>query len=349
MGYEDGYKEGLQVEDAEATQYIEELRKERERLFIAKKQVQDQKREYRKFLTVEARSKHLQDVMIETAREISETKPLKVDFQYPDRVAKEAILQISDWHYGEDVNQFNNTYNTKVCKDRVEQLTQQTIKYCLEEEISTLKVLNLGDMISGNIRVSARVLNEEDVITQIMEVSEIIAEMLTQFSTFFDVEFYSVLDNHSRVNANYAQHIEKESYARLTSWYVKGRLEDNSRVKVIENRIGEIEDYDIGVVPIFNEKGLFVHGHNDKIGSVIPDITMLSGIRPVSIFMGHLHSNIEKEEHEIDLIINPSLIGSGVYSKQIRRASLPRQKLNIYIKDDSGSVIREKMYFINVK
>lgn len=347
-GYEKGYKDGINSDDTLTQKYLQDIEEERKSLFVKKKQVQDQMREYRKFLTVEARTKHLQETLFDAAREVSETKPLEVSFDYPDRVAKEAILQISDWHYGEVVEQFNNTYNKDICKDRVKTLTENVIKHGLDEEISILKVLNLGDMVSGNIRVSARVLNEQDIITQIIEVSELISEMLSELSKYFDIEYYSVLDNHSRVNANYAQHIEEESYARLTSWYIKGRLEKNSRIEVIENRLGEIEDYDIGTVPIFDEKGLFVHGHNDRINTIIPDITMLSGIKPISIFMGHLHSNIEKEEHCIDLIANPSLIGSGRYSKQIRRASLPRQKMTIYVKDDNNKVYREKTYFINV-
>ena len=351
-GYEKGYVDGAAMDENQKHIYIEDLRKEREKHYKSKRQLQDKLREYRRYLTIEARAENLKEVLLDRVEEMNENYPLieSSDIKISDS-GRVGVLQISDWHYGEVIEDKLNEYNTEICKKRVEKLTSQTIEYINKLGLEKLIVLNLGDLVSGNIRVSARVMNETDIISQIIEVSEIIAQMLAeiQSKTCIKVEFYTVLDNHSRVSANYSQHIEAESFARITPWHLQARLKDHSHITILENKIEEIEEYDIGHFKIYDSDFLFVHGHNDRINSAISDISMLTKINPVSIFMGHLHSNIEKEEFEIDLIVNPSLIGLGAYSKSIRKSSQVRQKLNIYNRTSDNKAYRELMVFLNVK
>lgn len=350
-GYEEGYEEGLQMEDDEKSLFIKELRDEREKHYKSRRKLQDKLREYRGYLTTEARAENLREVLTDSIQELNEEYPILKSGAYtPTQDGRVGVLQLSDWHYGEVVEDGLNTYNMDVCQERVEILTEKTIHYIKTMDIQELIVLNLGDLIAGNIRVSARVMNETDVISQSMGVAELLVQCLDtiQRETCIKVEFHSVLDNHSRVSANYNQHVEAESFARLIPWYIEGRVADNKNIKIVENKINEVDEYDIGHFQIYDSDFLFVHGHNDRINSAITDISMLSKKTPVSIFMGHLHHNMEKEEFEIDLIVNPSLVGLGDYSKSIRRISKPRQKLNIYNKADNGGAYREMLIFIEV-
>lgn len=350
-GYDVGYEEGLGANNVDKDLYVEELRKERELHYKSKRKLQDKLREYRGNLTTQARAENLRSVLVDSIASMNEEYPIVNTTKYSPRLSNRVgVLQLSDWHYGEVVEDGLNVYNTQVCKDRVEQLAEKTIHYVNEIGLSELKVINLGDLIAGNIRISARVMNETDVISQSMEVAEILVQFLdrVQQETGVRVEFHSVLDNHSRVSSNYNQHVEAESFARLIPWYVEGRLVDNDNIVVIDNKVNDIDEYDIGHFEIHGSDFLFVHGHNDRLNNAITDLTMMTKINPVSIFMGHLHHNAEKEEFEIDLIVNPSLIGIGDYSKSIRRSSKPRQKLNVYNKTDCGKAYRELMVFIEV-
>lgn len=88
---------------------------------------------------------------------------------------KEAILQISDWHYGLEVDNFLNRYSPAIARARVQQLCDQAIARCHHDGIHKIHVVNLGDLISGRIHLPLRVHSRIDVVTQTMEVSELLA------------------------------------------------------------------------------------------------------------------------------------------------------------------------------
>lgn len=334
------------IEDGEI---LDEIELKKEELYMQQVKTRDKLREYRKTLRDEARIENLKDVAIECAKEVALTNPLFIQ-NYPkiDSQGKVAVLSLSDLHYGELVNDFLNTYNTDVFMERMSKITEDTINYCKLMNVTTLKVLNLGDWISGGIHVTTRILAEEDSVGQTMVVAEVVAEMLATFAKEIPVvEFHSVTDNHSRINKNYKEHIEKESFSRFIPWYIETRVSDIENIKVVKNKINEVEEFEIGVFDIFEEKAFYVHGHNDKIATMISDLTLMTKMFPIAVFTGHLHKNFEDEVHGIDLIMNPSAIGSGEYSKKIRKTSRPRQKLTIY-ENNNGVVERVGTFFINL-
>ena len=342
-GYDDGVAENLTEDDL-----LIEIDEKKDDLYKQQVKTRDKLRELRTGLRNEARLDNLKDIFIECADIISKENPISIDTYPASKGDRVAVLQISDLHYGEIVDDFLNTYNKDVFNERIEKLTNDTINYCKLMDIKTLKVLNQGDLFSGNIHISSRVNSEENVVEQTMYVSEVLAKMLTKMAEFIEeVEFHTVLDNHSRINKNKFEHIEKESFGMFVPWFLETRLSNIKNIKVMQNRIKECEELNIGVVDIFHEKAFYVHGHEDKVASVIQDLTLMTRVFPISVFMGHLHQNMEKEVHGIDMIMNPSLIGSGEYSKSIRKTSKPRQKLTIY-ENSNGNVERVCTYFINL-
>lgn len=342
-GYDDAIAANLTDDDL-----LAEMDSKKEDLYKQQVKTRDKLREFRTNLRNEARLENLKDVFTECADIISKENPIHINTYPSSKGDRIGILQLSDWHYGEIVDDFLNTYNKKEFNQRIEKLTSDTIDYCKLMGVKTLKVLNQGDLLSGNIHISSRVNSEENVIEQTMYISEVLAKMLTIMAeSIEEVEFYSVLDNHSRINKSKFEHIEKESFGMFIPWFLETRLSNVENIKIMKNRINEVEDLDIGVVDIFHEKAFFSHGHQDRVASVIQDLTLMTRIFPISVFLGHLHQNMEKEVHGIDMIMNPSLIGSGEYSKSIRKTSKPRQKLTIYENND-GNVDRVCTYFVNL-
>lgn len=342
-GWDDAIKAGISDDVA-----LSELDKKMDELYKQQVKTRDKHRELRSSLRDEARIENLQDVFVECANIISKERPLALN-TYPTYAGERiAIAQFSDWHFDEIVNNFMNTYNHDVFNDRINKLTTDIIRYCKLMDATTLKILNLGDLMSGNLHVSSRVMADEDIVYQTMYVAEAVANMLTEFAKEINlVEFCSVLDNHSRTNKNKKEHIEKESFARFIPWFLEPRLANIRNIKIVKNRINEIEEFNIGLIDIFHEKAFFVHGHEDKVSSVISDLTLMTKIFPIAVFIGHLHQNMEMEVHSIDLIMNPSLIGTGEYAKSIRKSSKSRQKLTIY-ENNNGSVERVSTFFINL-
>jgi len=342
-----GYNKAIK-QNADTDELMDELEIKEHELYKQQVKTRDKLREMRKHLRDEARIENIEDRFVECAEIISQEKPLTLN-TYPSNDGKRVgLLQLSDWHLGELVDNFMNTYNQDIFDKRMNKLTTDTIRNCKLMGVSTLKVLNQGDLISGNIHVSTRVSNEEDVIHQTMYVAETLSIMLLEFAkNINEVEFYSVTDNHARINKNYKEHIEKESFGRFIPWHLKTRLANIDNIKILDNKINDVLDYEIGIVDIFHEKAIMVHGHRDKVATMVQDLSLMTRIFPIAVFTGHLHRNFEDEIHGIELIMNPSAVGTGDYAKGIRKSSKARQKLTIY-ENNNGEVERVSTFIINL-
>ena len=348
-GYDDGYEKGYSdASEGEDNEVSEEIDRKKDELYVQQVKTRDQLREYRKLLRDEARVENIQDIFIEAANIISKEKPLRLN-TYPtttgDRVA---VLQLADWHFSELVNNFMNTYDHDIFDERINKLTTDVIRYAKLMDVGTVKVLNNGDLISGSLHVSTRVSENEDAVYQTMYVAETIAVMLSEIAKEVSkVEFYSVTDNHSRLNKNKKEHIEKESLSRFIPWHLKTRLKEIEDISIVDNKINGVDEFDIGMFDIFHEKALFTHGHNGKLGTMIPDLSLMTRTFPIAVFTAHLHRNFEDEVHSIDLIMSPSGIGTGEYAKDIRKSSKARQKMTIY-ENNNGEVERVSTFLINL-
>ena len=79
--------------------------------------------------------------------------------------SKKAILELSDWHYGIDIDSYYNEYNPQIAKDRLSDLLMQVIKIVNEQRLKKLIIVNLGDLIAGRIHLTIRFNSRIDVIT----------------------------------------------------------------------------------------------------------------------------------------------------------------------------------------
>ena len=348
IAYMDGYDDCLE-KNANMDDELQSLRTAREELYKAKVKVQDANREYRASLRKDARYENLIDSIQDNAKELALMKPLNISKWVGETDEKTGILLLSDWHYGDVIYDFVNQFDADIFTKRLETLIEETRSICVKESFEKLIILNLGDLVSGNIHVSTRVNNEVDIITQVQKVSEYIAQLIQEvLPTVPEIEFYSVADNHSRMTPNKPANIEEENFGRIIHWYLQARFADVDNVKILSNKVHGFDDFDIGMFDVYGEKIIFSHGHNDKISSIVPDLSMMLKVIPMSIMTAHLHRNYEEEEHEVDLIMNPSLCGTNKYAKSIRKSSKPRQKLITY-KKEKGKVKRDCTYLIDLR
>lgn len=336
------------INNISGSDILNDIEDKKQELYKQQVKTRDQLRELRSRLRDEARIENLKERFVECAEIISKEKPLSLAVYPKFENDKVGVLQLSDWHMGEIVDNFMNTYNKDIFDERIKKLTNDVVRYCMLMNVGVLKVLNCGDLISGGLHIGTRVTDEEDSVYQTMYVAEALANMLLEFARDINkVEFYSVTDNHSRVSRNKKEHIEQESFSRFIPWHLKTRLREVENVEIVDNKINGVNEYEIGMFDIFNEKAIFTHGHCDKIPSMVQNLTLMTKVFPVAIFTGHLHRNFEDEVHGIDLIMNPSAVGSGEYGKSIRKSSKARQKLTIY-ENNNGDVERISTFIINL-
>lgn len=315
---------------------LDEVREEKKEIEKLKIQYQDQKREYRNYLRLDARFEHLKQEMI---RAIKETNEIFMD-DYID-IGEErytcASLILSDWHIGLTINDELNVFNNKVANERVQELRDKVIKYCRKNNVYQLNVELLGDMCQGYLHNSSRVFNEEDVISQTMRVSNVLAELINDLAACIpEVDVYSCIGNHGRASANIKDSIQTENFERLITWHLQTKLQ-NPNVKV--------KDCEVDIITYTNMNGdriVAAHGNLDKPNQVVNNFIKMYRYIPDEVHLGHTHYYQENDEYDINVVVNGTLSGMDQFAKSIRKTSQPCQVLRIY--GDDVNTYKIKLY-----
>lgn len=263
------------------------------------------------------------------------------DKVFRENLYKEGILLLSDWHYGIDVDNIFNKYSPEICKKRVNYLERKVSQILHDEEISTLNIINLGDMIAGRIHLTIRLNSRIDVITQTMEVAELLAQFITNItSQGVNINYYSTSDNHSRLEPNLKDSLELESLSRIIDWFLRARLRDNDHVVFYENQFGD----DIVAFKILQYKVAGVHGNKDKLDKIIDRLNTFTHEHFDLICSAHYHHFSCDESNETVLISNASLMGTDDFAFNLRLNSKPSQVLIVSTQDN----ICDHLYKINL-
>lgn len=235
---------------------------------------------------------------------------------------KTAILNIGDWHYGLNIDNRWNRYNSDITKQRVSLLTKEVDEYCQFHNVERIIIAGLGDYISGIIHLPLRLNSREDVMTQIMEVSEIIAEMVSALSMNYLIEFYTVLGNHGRIDSNKKDSIQLENLERIIPWYLKDRLRDNPNVFIDTS-----SDFDMATFTVNGFQFGCAHGDKDGMNQIVKNFTLMTRKPFDVIITAHKHHLGIEEINDCFVVMNPSLMGVDDYAKDLRVSSRPAQTL----------------------
>ena len=280
-----------------------------------------------------SREETIKEIALLTAQEMTSKKLLPT---YSSSVVtdimkcNEAILCISDWHYGIEVSNPWNKFNPDICKERVAKLLSETIRRVKENKVRKLHLVNLGDLIAGRIHLGLRLDSRFDVITQVMEVSEILAEFISSLTKHVYVDYYDCLDNHSRLEPNKKESQELETFARITPWYLKERLSDNERFSIKENEFG----HDLCTFNCLGYEVIGVHGDKDKPLTVIDHLSMMTEKHYDMVLTAHMHHFSGEEKNRCVAIGNGTLMGTDSFAQKLRLSSTPSQNLIIVSNDN---------------
>lgn len=310
---------------------------------MLKSKVSDERVQTNAYIMRMSREETLKEIAFDFAREMSAKKILSVPKRPSLSVDSECegILMISDWHYGINIDNYFNKYNPTICTYRVSQLRDKVAKLGEMYGIKKLHIVNLSDLISGRIHNTIRLENRLDTITQIMNVSEIVAEFLSDLSIDFDIEYRDVTDNHSRLEPNKKDSLELETLTRIVPWYLEQRLKDNNKVEILYNTYAD----DIISFQVKGWQVVGVHGHKDKPTQVIDNMTHMTRKIPDLALSAHLHHWAGEEEHECVRLSNGSLMGVDTYAQDLRLTSKPSQTF-IAVSEDN---VVEGIHKINLK
>ena len=314
--------------------YSNEIKEQLDEIYKAKRQLWDQRREYNKLLASDARADHLVEKLIEAAN----IAPLE---DYSDLVTfthhtsnDDAVLLLSDWHYGQVSDNIWNTYNTKICRERVAKLLDKVSTALQEHGIRTLHIALLGDFVNGAIHTTSRVAAEEDTCDQLMHVSELLAHFINAVSVCVDhVNVYSTYGNHARIVQNKSDSIHSDNLERIIPWWLAQRLKDNTKVDIIDSEFYEFIYFDVcgynivcshGDLEQFKNLGVTVNSlFSKKYGTTI-DYTFSADKHHLEAF----------EQFGIESTLVGSLCGSDEFANNKRLYSNPMQTLCIFTPED---------------
>lgn len=318
-----GYEQYLTDKESEINEKLQEMRKERIK-------ISDERVQNNAFLRRLSREETLKEIAFDYAEKMNKELRLPL-FEYPNWKhisngdLREGILLLSDWHYGFDFENPKNKFNASICRARVNALVHSTVTKIREYNLNKLHVLNLSDLIAGRIHLTIRLSSREDTITQIMEVSEILAEALHQLSQYCKIDYHQVNDNHSRIEPNKTDSLELETLCRITPWYLKSRLNDNSNIIIYEKEYS----HDIALFNVLGHKIAAVHGDKDKPEKIVTNLSRLTGQHFQLICAAHNHHFSATEENDTLVVFNGSLMGTDDYAFSLRLHSTPSQTLII--------------------
>lgn len=301
----------------------ERLEKLRDEIYKERCKNADLLKKKRECLRDEARFEVLTDTL---KSEIVNLKPILLNEYKENTNATRVygVAQFSDWHYGKLVDNQWNFYNIDVAIERANILVDKIISKSKIHNVTDLIVEINGDMIDGIINISARNVEEADVIKQITGASELLAQAINKLLPYYEnVKVVSTLGNHGRIFADKKLGATKENFEMLISEFLKLRLDN--KVQIITSNGLDFVSYRIN-----GDLICVAHGQNDKLSTVIADFAKVYKEVPKEIHLGHTHSYTDINDSDIFTTVNGSLVGSDDYSVSLRKITKSAQNFIVY-------------------
>ena len=306
---------------------LQELQDEKLEMQKEKLKFRDQKREFNTQLRKMARLENLEEYIRNNVEQIE-----PIEFEKKENKSKndaELFVGLSDWHIGMSIDSKFNTFNKDIAVKRLNKLFNKTMDKVVKEDIQTIHIANLGDLIHGLIHVGARVSSEENTIEQVVTVSEMLKSFIKPFLDLgMNVNYYNVIGNHSRIlaNKNDLGSVE-ESFEKLILTIIDTAFTQYENYSSIGSEFGMIE------VSIKNEKIVLAHGDLDKGNGIVNKLPQFLGYPPTLVLTGHLHRESIRDYGITTHITSGALCGSDDYATNLRLAGKPSQKLLLITND----------------
>ena len=300
-----------------------ELQKEKQRFF-------DQRAALNKLIRERARQEELNDILFKA---VSSGDLPQLDY-VPSGVGlsdNDILVSLNDIHYGANVDNYWNRYNSDICRDMMRKYLDRIIEIGQLHRSENCIVWENGDAISGNIHHSIAVTNKENVIEQVVGVSELIAEFLAELSHHFTtVQFVSVSGNHSRLDIK-DRALQTERLDDLVEWYLAARLQNFENVTI---GVGERVDSTMYLINIRGKTYCGIHGDYDGSAAKVQALQTMARRPLYAVLSGHLHHCRMDEVQGIKTVMAGSFLGMDDFCVSKRIYGRPEQM--VCICDASG-------------
>lgn len=293
------------------------LKKERQKL-------SDARVEYNRQIRQEARKESYSEMVKRIICKNVEPIDLKVQY-HTFNSNTDLLVHLTDLHTGIEINTWNNTFNQDILKERIEKFTSEIVKI-RDLHKSENCYLVIGEILSGIIHNNLRLQNNMDLMEQFKYVSELISAMLIRIANHFNhIYVYVTPGNHSRISPKKEDSLDGENMDVLLPFYLKAKLQNVNNIDICENNI----DPEIAMFNIRGNNVFASHGHKDNPASVVQNFTMMFGIKPDIVLLGHRHLNGLTTVYDAKVIESGSCSGADNYAMSIRKTNRPEQTVSV--------------------
>lgn len=319
------------------SEQLQEIQEEKLELEKEKIRMRDQRRILNTKIREMARLEHLEEYLKENVESIM---PMEMSVTQQRNNEKEAMVVLSDFHIGMVINNKYTKYNKEIAKDRLNKVKQEVYNKLKQESISKLHIVHLGDGTHGHIHSTARIESEENVIEQLVSVSQMLESFIETFvQEGYDVTFYSVAGNHSRSIPNKKDSLgTAESFERLITVFLGKAFSKFDNYSQIDDEVGIIN------LDIKGKSIALAHGDMDLSKDAISKLESLLNKRVDYLFTGHVHNAYYKEVGQSVHIGVGSLCSLDSYAINKRFSGKPSQ---LYLTFDDNGIDSMKVVYLD--
>ncbi len=291
------------------------------KLQIEQQKFFDQRTAYKQVIRIRTRQEELNEIIV---RAIKGHTLSELHYEENNVICSDndLLVSLNDIHYGANVENHWNTYNSDICWQMMSKYLDNIIAIGKQHKSENCIIWGNGDQISGNIHHSIAVMNKENVIEQITGVSELIAKFIAELSKHFMHVFYvSVAGNHSRLDTK-DRSLKDERLDDLIDWHLKAKLQNFKNVSIGACRKIDSTMYLMG---IRGKTYVGVHGDYDGSKEKINTLKTMSGADVYAVLLGHLHHNRIDTVQGVKTIMAGSFLGMDDYCVTKRIYGKPEQ------------------------
>lgn len=296
---------------------IQEMRKEKIKL-------SDARVEYNRLIRQEARKESYLDMVRKIISE--EVVPMNIPIHYNlFNSSTDLLCHFTDIHTGIEIHNWKNNFDQDELKKRIEKYTSDIL------DIRGLHgsencYLVIGEILSGLIHNNLRLQNNMDLIEQFKYISELISAMLSRMANHFNhIYVYVTPGNHSRVSPKKEDSLDGENFDILLPFYLKARMQNINNISICDNTV----EPEIAMFNIRGNNVFAVHGHKDSPANVVQNFTLMFGIKPDIVLLGHRHLNGLSTVYDTKIIESGSVSGTDGYATSIRKTNKPEQTVSV--------------------
>ena len=297
------------------------MRKERIKL-------SDARVDYNRLIRQEARKESYADMVKNII--CQNVEPINIPVHYTlFNSTTDLLCHLTDIHTGIEIHNWKNDFDEDILKHRIEKFTSDIIDI-RGQHGSENCYLVIGEILSGLIHSNLRLQNNMDLMEQFKYISELISAMLIRMANHFNhIYVYVTPGNHSRVSPKKEEALDGENMDVLLPFYLKARLQNIENISICDNTI----EPEIAMFNIRGNNVFAAHGHKDNPSSVVQNFTMLFGIKPDIVLLGHRHTNGLTTVYDTKVIESGCISGTDQFAMSIRKANRPEQTVSVIGED----------------